>query len=592
MKKIKLILLSLLAPGVIISTQASAPPVPTGVFYLPSSQTLDQTAIDNSDGVVIGGAWSDLEPTEGNYVFNVAAHGQSLDAQLAQVEASNGGLGKPMRLAIATGGPDVLGNGPGTSKGAKPHWLTTKISADTYTGGKFFTYKDSATTTATIPVFWEPTLLSKHALLAQAVANHLASHPLVRIVFVPYANANTNDWNLGDTSNAVDGIAPSGSTPQTRWITALVNSGYAYMSDALIAAGNSTYSAYHTAFPNGILTTSIGRLQNTALNPGGGGTVNGRNISESVVSTANTNWPGFIVAQKNNLNGGGVTAAPGGTSAWNDLYILHTTYGVPTAAQMVWHAYGDCATYGAERMNMGFGSPCADSTQMLYQAVNAGGTYATKWQELYELDILNLGASNGDPGIPIGVPSDVIGYAHTHLYHPTPVALTGMVSRQTQGTAGTFDIDLTNGSGVESRSTSGAYQLILTFANNLTSVGGASSTCGTVSSAVPGPAANQYTVNLSGMGSCNATRNTVTLTNVDDSVGDHSDSFTSPRWGLLIGDVDGDGSVTQADVSQTRGAIGSTVTISNFTDDVNLSGTINNADVSIVKNSVGTVLSP
>ena len=56
---------------------------------------------------------------------------------------------------------------------------------------------------------------------------------------------------------------------------------------------------------------------------------------------------------------------------------------------------------------------------MLYQAVNTGATYANQWQELYELDILNLGSSNGDPHIPPPppvIPSDVISYAHQKLY--------------------------------------------------------------------------------------------------------------------------------------------------------------------------------
>lgn len=91
MEKIKAIPFCVLALVVVASVHAAAPPVPTGVFYLPSSVTINQTALDNPnvDGVVVGAAWSDLEPTEGNYVFNIAAQGQSLDSLLAQVEASN-----------------------------------------------------------------------------------------------------------------------------------------------------------------------------------------------------------------------------------------------------------------------------------------------------------------------------------------------------------------------------------------------------------------------------------------------------------------------------------------------------------------------
>ena len=85
--------------------------------------------------------------------------------------------------------------------------------------------------------------------------------------------------------------------------------------------------------------------------------MNGRNISETVVNTAAASFPGHIAAQKNNFNGGGVSPAPGGSSAWNDLYRLQVLH----AAQMVWHAYNDgaCAdNYKAQRMNAGTGSAC------------------------------------------------------------------------------------------------------------------------------------------------------------------------------------------------------------------------------------------
>jgi len=88
----------------------------------------------------------------------------------------------------------------------------------------------------------------------------------------------------------------------------------------------------------------------------------------------------------------------GTLTTWNDLWNLHITYGIPTAAQMVFHAYDDiqgCQPpppdhYYAQRMDAGSGSACMDATQMLYQAVNTASTYATQWQEIYELDILNL----------------------------------------------------------------------------------------------------------------------------------------------------------------------------------------------------------
>ncbi|MGH8094394.1 MAG: hypothetical protein ACREIF_13140 [Chthoniobacterales bacterium] len=174
---------------------------------------------------------------------------------------------------------------------------------------------------------------------------------------------------------------------------------------------------------------------------------------------------------------------------------------------------------------------------------------------------------------------------------PIPVQLTSMVSEMVHGGAGTFDIDLTSGSGVECRNGPGGnYTLIMTFSNNLTSVGGASVGCGTVGSSSIGPNPNQYTVNLTGEGSCNAQYNTITLTNVNDSMGNHSDTVVSPQWGLLIGDTTGDGSVNAGDIGQTKSQSGNPVTGANFREDVTVDGTINAGDIGLVKSKSGTAL--
>ncbi len=159
------------------------------------------------------------------------------------------------------------------------------------------------------------------------------------------------------------------------------------------------------------------------------------------------------------------------------------------------------------------------------------------------------------------------------------------------GGSGTYDIDLTSGTGVECRNGAGGnYTLILTFSNNLTNVDSASVGCGSVSSSAIGPNPNQYTVNLSGQGACNAQYNTVTLSNVDDSMGNHSDTVLSPPWGLLIGDTTGDGSVNAGDIGQTKSQSGQPVTGSNFREDVTVDGSINAGDIGLVKSKSGTGL--
>jgi hypothetical protein len=409
---------------------------PSGLVYFPSSGTIDLPTLENPlvDGVVIGASWFDLEPTQGTYVFNAAVHGQSLDSMIASVELADaqsratGGRGKWARLTIATGGAGQSGGG------AKPDWLiNTAIPADSFAGGKFMTYyaDDAHTTTVTIPVFWEPTLLARHGLLAAAVGAHLASHPVIKGSLVAYCNANTNDWNPGDISSTADGLPPAGSSPRSRWITTLTGSGYASMDAALIAAGNSTFAAYRSAFPTYFLSTAIGRLDDSTLNAGWTSANHGNQIAANVVNTAAAAAaPGLVIAQKQSLNGEGTPDAPGGTSLWNDLYQL----AVPHAAQMVWHAYNDCTKpadalyqdeWGGLRMSNGLSGGCDDSVKMLTDAIDAGITYGTLWQEIYEVDIQHLSLPNNtDPHIPAGYPgnggteTDVITYAHNKLLRP------------------------------------------------------------------------------------------------------------------------------------------------------------------------------
>jgi hypothetical protein len=60
--------------------------------------------------------------------------------------------------------------------------------------------------------------------------------------------------------------------------------------------------------------------------------------------------------------------------------------------------------------------------------------------------------------------------------------------------------------------------------------------------------------------------------------------------GVLLGDTDGNRSVTSNDVSLTQSKIGQALSTSNFREDVNLDGAINSTDVNLVKPKVGTKL--
>ena len=129
----------------------------------------------------------------------------------------------------------------------------------------------------------------------------------------------------------------------------------------------------------------------------------------------------------------------------------------------------------------------------------------------------------------------------------------------------------------------------MTFSNNLTSVGGVTISCGTVvSAAIDTTNPHQFIVNYKGV-TCNAEDLTVTLTNVQD---DESNTLASASvtMGLLMGDVDGDGSVTKADLALVKADLGQTTDGTNFREDVNVDGVINQLDVRAVKRQRGTSL--
>ena len=117
---------------------------------------------------------------------------------------------------------------------------------------------------------------------------------------------------------------------------------------------------------------------------------------------------------------------------------------------------------------------------------------------------------------------------------PTPISA---VSRKTHGAAGTFDIDLPLAGpvGVEDRSggATNDYQVVVTFASNV-SVSSAVVSAGTGSvSSATGSGTNILTVNLTGV--TNAQYITIGLNCVDDGLG--ASGNVAVTMGVLIGDV-------------------------------------------------------
>ena len=155
--------------------------------------------------------------------------------------------------------------------------------------------------------------------------------------------------------------------------------------------------------------------------------------------------------------------------------------------------------------------------------------------------------------------------------------LVSVVSRQTHGRAGTFDINLpqTPRPGIECRS--GDYAIVFTFASNV-SIQGARVTSGAGRVKNYTVTGNQVLVNLTRVD--NAQTVVVTLASVNDGI---NASDVQATMGVLIGDVTADGVVNSTDVSEVQSQLHQPVTASNFRDDVKPDGVINRQDVNMVR---------
>ena len=158
-----------------------------------------------------------------------------------------------------------------------------------------------------------------------------------------------------------------------------------------------------------------------------------------------------------------------------------------------------------------------------------------------------------------------------------------VVSRKTHGTAGTFDVDLLSGPGIECRSggPNGDHQVVFTFAEVVTV---SAATCNGTP-ATTSTVGNDTTVNCTGVP--NAQAITITLTGVNN--GTNVDDV-SVQMGVLLGDTTSNGSVNSSDIGQAKGNSGQTTAAANFRTDVTVNGAINSSDIGTIKAQSGTAL--
>jgi hypothetical protein len=162
------------------------------------------------------------------------------------------------------------------------------------------------------------------------------------------------------------------------------------------------------------------------------------------------------------------------------------------------------------------------------------------------------------------------------------------VSRKKHGSAGTFDIGLplTGTTGIECRSggPTNDFQIVVTF-GTLVTFSNAQVTQGTGSVSSTSTNGNQVFINLTGVSNAQTIQVTLVAVNNGSTTAD-----VSIPMAILLGDVNGNGVVSNTDVSLVKAQVAATVSLANFREDVNANGVISNTDVSITKAQVGTTL--
>ena len=279
------------------------------------------------------------------------------------------------------------------------------------------------------------------------------------------------------------------------------------------------------------------------------------------------------------FDGGAVEVSTDGGATWVDVLAgggnfvsggyndhISPSYASPIAGQPAWT--GGDATAAMSQVDIDMGAFAGLNVRVRFRLA---------------CDMFLAGSQPG-----VGWWIDDVQFTNTLVEGPCPT----VVSRKTHGTAGNFDIalPLSGSPGVECRSDGGGtHTIVYTLDRNVAGPGTASVTQGTATVGTPilGPDPNQITVPLTSVG--NAQHLTITLNGVQDDVGTILNNLVA-RMDVLLGDVNGNGLVSNTDIALIKAQVAAPVDASNFRNDVNANGVISNTDVSTAKGQVSTSL--
>jgi hypothetical protein len=176
---------------------------------------------------------------------------------------------------------------------------------------------------------------------------------------------------------------------------------------------------------------------------------------------------------------------------------------------------------------------------------------------------------------------------------PPPPTITGIVSRKTHGSAGTFDLPLSGDAAdptTEPRAPAAGSTHMLVFNFNKPLSGGtAAVVAGGAVTGTPSFVGTEMRVPVSNVSDMQYV--TVAVSNVSSTDGGSGGS-ASVRIGFLAGDTNGSRTVTLSDVLLVNSVLAQPVNSTNFQRDVNTSGTLSLSDLLYVQNYLTRILPP
>jgi hypothetical protein len=321
---------------------ASSAPAPTGVVVVVTPEDLTGTqwraAVANPSvsGVAVQIHWSDLEPSDGGYVWT----------QLDDVFATAHSHQKWVALLAFPGF-------------FTPSWALQGVATDQFP----FQYGPGVGTVAPLPMPWDPTYLTRWSSFLKALATRYGTSPDFRMIAAD-----------GPTSVSAEFTLPNSPQDQRQWRAD------GYTPSRYVSAWQQIFSTYAADFPNQYVSLSVG----TGLPIGDDGRVDPSQrlqTRDDIVAQARAVLGSRLALQLSDVHGG-----PGPrllNSQAEDAYVIGFIGTSITGLQMRTAAENDPAIMGAD------GDPAAALRKSIDLAMEPGaGGRHVDLLEIYQRDVL------------------------------------------------------------------------------------------------------------------------------------------------------------------------------------------------------------